>query len=329
MRVTVDSLTRWGMTLALAGNSVAMLLAPIRACDSLIAVATPQLNALLRPGTAVAIAWSSALGFWVFASIASTRDRRIVWPGGALLASVALLAAVVLLGFHESADESLAMLDAAERTNEPVIIDSDRMFGLPTPYTMPGNEFFWSAVAELQAVRAIQYGYPTDTSEPFSTMYAEMTQSSLGSGNLLGAEDASDRLVRLTSSSPLALMLAAKVAHASGENERAIVLVREACGPPRGEQGWEGTELDTRLEAATAYYNAAGLATKGQYDAVTEALLKYARLSLDPLCLERATSDPAFHHYAHTEHVGELATKLALLPLVDRNLRDNHEPARE
>lgn len=315
---TPNTIARRGALVAASGSVCALLLIPARNVTPVVAVFPRMWDVLLRPTTAVALATLFCLIALVSTVWASVRDE-VSTPSATAVLSVAVLASLLVLSaYHNAAGETLAQLQDSESTNEPVMVRSE-LTGLPTPYTISGRESFWSAVRRVQEVRVSQLGYPTSKDEPFSTMYAELAQSRLGAGDVSGAKTASAQLVTLAPHSPLAWLVAAKVAYASGDTAGAL----DSIGRSREQldvAADPGSELVARwLDGMEAYYRAADFAARGAHEDAAASLTTYARLSFDPFILDRVGSDKSFDEFSRSTFYQDLGRAIRDIPAVDRN----------
>lgn len=308
-----------GLRLALGTAIFALLLLPLRRCDSLVAVSPSMWDVILRPDVGVALAVSAfLLGF----PLSLFRGFREKVPSPAYGATLTAIMIVVLIIFYYTVSSSLVVssLGDFEQSNEPVVVSRKRI-GLPTPHTIGGAEAFWRTVRQVQLMRAVGYGYPTAYGEPYSTMYAELAQSSLGAGDLIGAKTWSARLTSIAPESTLAMLLSAKTAYAMGELDEAITLVQRArdCAEKAPASDIEIEMLKRWVDATEAYYAAASFARQGAYDDTASSLHEYARISFDPYALNRVESDSAFERFVGTEEFEALARVLRDVPVIDRN----------
>ncbi len=317
---------RWGARLALVGSLGVGALIPIRACDGLVTIWPSVWDVLLRPGTAVALALSFGLLGLLSAGLAGLHDKRALPSTYAVVTTSVLILIVLLSAYHNAANRILMKLEDSERTNEPVVISSE-YGGLPTPYTLPGNEGFWGAVLQVQVLRSAQLGYPTIDEEPFAIMYAETVQSSLGAGDLKTAQAASARLMKLAPASPLALITAAKVAYAADDVDQALYLVERGREQIGAESGPDAASLERWFDATLAYYAAVEFARNDAHSDASARLEEYGKLSFDPFTLERVESDPSFSAFAKTEYFENLTRGLADVPSVDRNRPGDSGPS--
>ncbi|MHB8965181.1 MAG: tetratricopeptide repeat protein [Coriobacteriia bacterium] len=313
---SVSVASRWCVRVAATGSVLTLLLVPLRSYAVPPAVMARAWDGLLHPGTAVGLALLFAVLVLLSSALIGLREKGTVHPLYQFVA-VGILALVLMLSaYHHAANGILVHLDDAEGTNDPVVV-WNQVGGLPSPYAIPGREGFWRAVRQVQVLRIGQLGYPTVEEEPFSTMYAELAQSSLGAGDMKGAQAARNRLLRLAPDSPLALSIAAKVDYASGDVNKSLSLIARA-------RESENSESRKRLfDAMDAYYRAARFATEGANAEAAADLLQYAKLSFDPYVRDRVEADAFFANFIGTEDFEELTIKLQDVPTVERSPSSN------